>query len=66
MRYVEGQNLAIERRCAEGKIDRLPKLAEELVQLRVDTLFAPSPVAIQAVKRATARRSLASGEFITF
>jgi putative tryptophan/tyrosine transport system substrate-binding protein len=44
MGYVEGQNLTIEQRCAEGKLDQLPGLARELVQLRVDTLFAPSPV----------------------
>ncbi len=54
MGYVEGQNLAIEQRCAEGKVDRLPGLARELVQLRMDTLFAPSPVAVQAAKGATA------------
>jgi len=33
--YTEGQNLVIERRFAEGQIDRLPALARELVQLRV-------------------------------
>src|SRR5262249_8310724 len=54
MGYVEGQNLTIERRCAEGKLDRLPGLAQELIQLRMDTLFAPSPVAVEAAKRATA------------
>jgi putative ABC transport system substrate-binding protein len=54
MGYVEGQNLTIEQRCAEGKLDRLPGLARELVQLRMDTLFAPSPVAVQAAKGATA------------
>jgi putative ABC transport system substrate-binding protein len=54
MGYVEGQNLTIEQRCAEGKLGRLPGLARELVQLRMDTLFAPSPVAVQAAKGATA------------
>jgi len=53
MRYIEGQNLTIERRCAEGKVDRLPALVQELIQLRLDTLFAPSPVAVQTVKEAT-------------
>jgi putative ABC transport system substrate-binding protein len=51
--YVEGQNLAIERRFADGKLDRLPRLARELVQLRIDTLFATSPVAVEAAKHAT-------------
>jgi ABC-type uncharacterized transport system substrate-binding protein len=51
--YVEGQNLIIDRRFAEGKVDRLPGLARELVQLRVDTLVAFSPVAVQAAKQTT-------------
>jgi putative tryptophan/tyrosine transport system substrate-binding protein len=51
--YVDGQNLTIEWRFANGKLDRLPKLAQELVQLRVDTLVANSPVAVEAAKRAT-------------
>src|SRR5258707_13754755 len=51
--YVEGQNLVIEQRFAEGKLDRLPGLARELVQLRVDALVAASPPAVQAAKDAT-------------
>jgi putative ABC transport system substrate-binding protein len=51
--YVQGQNLAIELRYAEGKIERLPALAAELVQLRVDVVVAAGPVAIQAAKDAT-------------
>lgn len=38
--YVEGQNIVIERRYAEGKIDRLPDLAAELVRLNVDVVVA--------------------------
>ena len=38
--YVEGQNLTVEGRYAEGKLDRLPVLARELVQLRVDVIVA--------------------------
>src|SRR6266852_4896262 len=51
--YVEGQNLVIEQRFAEGKLDRLPGLARELVQLRMDLLVAASPVAVRALKDAT-------------
>jgi putative tryptophan/tyrosine transport system substrate-binding protein len=38
--YVEGQNITIEYRYAEGKIDRLPDLAAELVRLKVDIILA--------------------------
>ena len=51
--YVEGQNLLVERRFAGGKTDRLPRLARELVQLRVDVIVAVSNEAIQATKDAT-------------
>jgi putative ABC transport system substrate-binding protein len=51
--YAEGQNLAIERRFAEGQRDRLPGLARELVQLRMDTIVAISTDAIRAAKYAT-------------
>jgi putative ABC transport system substrate-binding protein len=36
--YVEGKNIVIERRSADGKLDRLPGLAEELVRLKVDVI----------------------------
>src|SRR4029450_11465750 len=36
--YIEGQNIAIEYRYAEGKVDRLPALAAELVRLKVDII----------------------------
>ena len=52
--YVEGQNVAIESRWAEGKWDRLPGLAAELVRLKVDVIVTAAPVAIQAAKQATA------------
>jgi putative ABC transport system substrate-binding protein len=52
--YVEGQNLAFEFRSAEGKLDRLPELAAELVQLKVDVIVAlyvpPSLAAKQATR----------------
>jgi putative tryptophan/tyrosine transport system substrate-binding protein len=43
--YGEGQNLAIEDRHAEGKPERLPALAAELVRLNVDVLVASGPEA---------------------
>jgi ABC-type uncharacterized transport system substrate-binding protein len=46
--YVEGQNIAFEFRSAEGQLDRLPGLAAELVQLKVDvivTLYVPPSLA---------------------
>lgn len=53
--YVEGQNIAVEYRWAEGKFDRLPGLAAELAALDVDVLVAPTPPAVRAAKNATAR-----------
>ncbi len=50
--YVVGKNLILERRNAEGKFDRLPALAAELVRLRMDIICASGP-AIQAVRDAT-------------
>src|SRR5262245_4999358 len=38
--YVEGQNIAFEFRSGEGQLDRLPRLAAELVQLKVDVIVA--------------------------
>ena len=40
--YVEGKNINIEYRYAEGRLERLPELAEELVRLRVDIFVEPS------------------------
>jgi putative tryptophan/tyrosine transport system substrate-binding protein len=51
--YVENQNLVVERRYAEGKIDRLPDLAAELVQLKVDVIFTVSTPGVQAAQKAT-------------
>jgi putative tryptophan/tyrosine transport system substrate-binding protein len=51
--YVEGQNIAIEFRWAEGKYDRLPGLATQLVRLKVNVIVVVSTPAIQAAKHAT-------------
>src|SRR5215470_9297230 len=52
--YIEGQNIVIEYRFAEGKVDRAPELAAELVRLKVDIIVVASgDVTIQAAKNAT-------------
>jgi putative ABC transport system substrate-binding protein len=51
--YIEGQNVQIQFRSAEGKLDRLPALAGELVALKVDVLIASETPAALAAKRAT-------------
>ena len=48
--YAEGKNFVLEARWAEGKVDRIPALAGQLVAQKVDLLFAPSGVAAQAAK----------------
>jgi putative ABC transport system substrate-binding protein len=52
--YVEGKNIAIEYRYAEGKADRLPALAAELVGLKVDVILATATPSVLAVKKASA------------
>src|SRR5215831_5035116 len=51
--YVEGENLAIERRYSEGRAERFPGFAAELVQLNVDVILVETTPAALAVKRAT-------------
>jgi putative ABC transport system substrate-binding protein len=52
--YIEGQNIAIEYRSAEGKLDRLPELAAELVRLKVDMIVAAGgDSVIRTAKNAT-------------
>jgi putative ABC transport system substrate-binding protein len=51
--YVEGRSITIEARWADGKYDRLPGLAAELVRLRVDVIVAVAAPAIRAAKEAT-------------
>jgi ABC-type uncharacterized transport system substrate-binding protein len=52
--YVEGQNLAIEWRNAEGRPERFGDLAADLVRLKVDVIVAANPAATIAAKNATA------------
>jgi putative tryptophan/tyrosine transport system substrate-binding protein len=51
--YVEEKNILVEYRYVEGKVDRIPSLVAELVQLKVDVLVASPITAIRAAKEAT-------------
>ena len=51
--YVEGKNLVIEWRYADGKFERLPELAAELVQLKVDVIVTAGTAATSAAQKAT-------------
>jgi putative ABC transport system substrate-binding protein len=51
--YVEGKNIVIEYRYAEGKLDRLSELAAELVRLKVDVIVTAGPVPTRAAKEVT-------------
>jgi putative ABC transport system substrate-binding protein len=51
--YIEGKNILIEYRYAEGKFDRLPALAAELVRLKVDLIVTTGPTVTRAAKEAT-------------
>ena len=51
--YADGQNIRIEYKWAEGKNERLPELAVELVRLKVDVIVAAGPGPILAAKQAT-------------
>jgi putative ABC transport system substrate-binding protein len=51
--YVEGKNIIIDWRHHEGKLDRLPALATELVRLKVDVIITSGPPSTRAAKEAT-------------
>jgi putative tryptophan/tyrosine transport system substrate-binding protein len=51
--YVEGENIVIERRYAEGRPDRLAAMADELVRLKVDVILAPGQAPREAARKAT-------------
>jgi putative ABC transport system substrate-binding protein len=51
--YTEGKNIVIESRFAEGKSDRLPDLAAELVRLKVEVIVTSGPPSTRAAKKAT-------------
>jgi putative ABC transport system substrate-binding protein len=51
--YVEGKNIVIEVRWGEGKLDRMPALASELVRMKVDVIVAVSSPSVVAAKQVT-------------
>ena len=51
--YVEGKNIVIEYRIGDGKLDLYPRLATELVKLKVEVIVTASAPAVQAVRNAT-------------
>jgi putative ABC transport system substrate-binding protein len=51
--YVEGETIVIERRSAEGKLDRLPDLAAELVRIKVDVIVTGGPQVTRVAKKAS-------------
>jgi putative ABC transport system substrate-binding protein len=53
--YIEGHSIAVEYRFASGQVERLPRLADELVRLKVDAIVTPSTPAALAAKQATSR-----------
>jgi ABC-type uncharacterized transport system substrate-binding protein len=59
--YVEDKNIVIEWRFGEGKLDRLPDLAAELVLLKVDVIVTAGPNSTRAVKEATATIPIVMG-----
>ena len=62
--WVEGQNLSIEHRWADGKADRLPGLAVELVRLNVDVIVASGPLALRALQKATSAIPIVSAAIL--
>ena len=52
--YVEGKNITIEYRDADGKYERLPSLAAELVQMQADVIVAGGSPAVKAARQTTA------------
>ena len=59
--YVEGKNIVIEWRSAEGKADRLPALAAELVRLKVDVIVTSGALPTRAAKEATSTIPIVMG-----
>ena len=59
--YAEGQNIEFDIRWAENKLDRLPKIAAELVQLNPDAIVTGGPQALKTLKNATSTVPIVMG-----
>jgi len=59
--YVEGKTILIEQMWAEGKLDRLPALAAELVRLNVDAILSAGPTVTRACKEANIKTPIVMG-----
>src|SRR6266542_7138775 len=59
--YVEGKNIVIEWRSADGKNDRLPALAAELVGLKVDIIVSSGPITTRSAREATSTIPIVMG-----
>src|SRR5678816_1021672 len=51
--YIDGQNIVIDLRYAEGRLDRMPPFVQEFVQQKVDVIIGANNVSIRAAKEAT-------------
>jgi putative tryptophan/tyrosine transport system substrate-binding protein len=60
--YVEGKNIVIEARYAEGKLDQLPALASELVRLNSDVIVTGGPQSTRSAKNATSTIPIVMGQ----
>jgi hypothetical protein len=63
--WVEGQNIAVERRFAENRLERLPELAGELVRLKVEVIAASGTLGPLAAKRASSGQTTGISSFAT-
>ena len=63
MSYVEGKNIVVEYRYAEGKNDALPALAAELVALNLDVILTTTPQASRAVQQVSSTMSIVATGF---
>ncbi len=59
--YVEGKNIVVEYRFAEGKLDRLQQFTTEIVQLNVDVIVSGGPTVTRPVKQATSTIPIVMG-----
>jgi putative tryptophan/tyrosine transport system substrate-binding protein len=59
--YIEGRNISMEYRSAEGRAERLPELAAELVRLKVDVIVTITPPGVRAAKQATSTIPIVMG-----